>query len=260
MPAVRVVELWRFPVKSFQGEQVESLDVGPLGAVGDRRYALADAVTGKLLSAKKEARLLEASARTVDGEVILTLPDRIEVAAASPGVAEALSAWLGRDVDLLEVGDDADHVYDMTLDPPNDDAELYDIPTPAGTFLDLAAIHVLTTSSLAAMAAAGPELDWSIRRFRPNVVVDGAPEGFAEDAWVHREVALGDRVRVLPFMRTMRCAMPLRAQPGLRRQVDTFAVMRDAHSNDLGVYCSVSTTGVVAVGASVEIGGDSPDT
>lgn len=260
MPKVKVRELWRFPVKSLQGERVDSLDVGPVGAAGDRRYSLADPVTGKLLSAKREARLFEASARTVDGEVFIDLPDGTEIAAASPDVTGALSSWLGRDVAFLEVGDGADHVYDMTLDPPNDEAEYYDIPTPTGTFVDLAALHVITTSSLAAMAAAGPQLDWNIRRFRPNVVVDGAEDGFAEDSWVHREVSLGPDLRLLPFMRTMRCAMPLRAQPGLDRQVDTFRVMQDAHSNDLGVYCSVVAAGRVEVGAVVEIGGEAPDT
>lgn len=260
VPPVRVTELWRFPVKSLQGERVDVLEVGPVGAVGDRRYALADGVSGKLLSAKKEARLLQASARTTDGEVLIVLPDSTELPAVSPEAARGLSRWLGREVDLLEVGDGVDHVYDMTFDPPNDDAEYYDIPTPAGTFVDLGALHVITTSSLAAMSAAGPELDWNIRRFRPNVVVDGAEDGFAEDAWVQREVRLGEEVRVLPFIRTMRCAMPLRAQPGMDRQVDIFRVMQDTHSNDLGVYCSVVATGTVAAGAVVEIGGDSPDT
>ena len=30
----------------------------------------------------------------------------------------------------------------MTFDPPNDDAEYYEIPAPADTFLDLSLIHI----------------------------------------------------------------------------------------------------------------------
>lgn len=44
--------------------------------------------------------------------------------------------------------------YEMTFDPPNDDAEYYEIPTPPGTFLDLAAAHLMSSATLAACAEA----------------------------------------------------------------------------------------------------------
>ena len=47
-----VVGLWRSPVKSMSGEQVEQADVSTHGLVGDRALALIDAVTGKVVSAK----------------------------------------------------------------------------------------------------------------------------------------------------------------------------------------------------------------
>jgi uncharacterized protein YcbX len=55
---------------------------------------------------------------------------------------------------------------------------------------------------------------------------------------------------------TVRCAMPLRAQPGLERQVELFEAMselNEAYPNHLGVYCSVVSPGTVRVGDSVEV-------
>src|SRR5262249_5932174 len=47
-----VAELWRFPVKSMQGEQLEDVQITARGLVGDRAYALIEAETGKVVSAK----------------------------------------------------------------------------------------------------------------------------------------------------------------------------------------------------------------
>src|SRR5213594_5180687 len=47
-----VAGLWRFPVKSMRGEQLQEVDVTARGIVGDRAYALIDKDTGKVVSAK----------------------------------------------------------------------------------------------------------------------------------------------------------------------------------------------------------------
>src|SRR4028118_919553 len=47
-----VAGLWRFPVKSMRGERLEQTELTGHGLVGDRAYALIDADTGKVVSAK----------------------------------------------------------------------------------------------------------------------------------------------------------------------------------------------------------------
>ncbi|HYN26355.1 MAG TPA: MOSC N-terminal beta barrel domain-containing protein, partial [Pyrinomonadaceae bacterium] len=47
-----VAGLWRFPVKSMRGERIEQVELTGRGLVGDRAYALIDADTGKVVSAK----------------------------------------------------------------------------------------------------------------------------------------------------------------------------------------------------------------
>jgi len=54
--AASIATLWRFPVKSMQGEAVTTLDLRTSGAVGDRSYALIDVATGKVASAKSAKR------------------------------------------------------------------------------------------------------------------------------------------------------------------------------------------------------------
>src|SRR5690606_33838937 len=132
----QVLELWRFPVKSMQGERVERLDVGPLGVEGDRGYGIIGEGTGLLVSAKADARLFEAFAWTDADGVVVRLPDGSERHAEDPDLSAALSEWLERPVRLARPHGTA--AYDMTLDPPNDEAEHYEIPTPPDTFLDLA--------------------------------------------------------------------------------------------------------------------------
>lgn len=257
-----VSALWRFPVKSLQGLMSDSLTLGPRGVHGDRRYALVDSATDRTLSAKSRADLLLASAtETPDGRVLLSLPDAETILADDPAVSDVLSAWIGRPVTLAEAEhgeepltyDDRSRSYEMTFDPEHDDAEKVPIPSPAGTFLDLAAVHVLTTGSIARCEEARPGTTWDVRRFRPNILVDLDTEGFPEDAWVGHRVRIGTAV-ISVDQRTVRCAMPLRAQPeGLDRDVEVYRTMNNVHDNHLGVYCSVVVPGVVHTGDSVEL-------
>src|SRR2546423_15339734 len=89
---MRVSELWRYPVKSLQGEQVDSVAVTADGLDGDRRFAIYDVETGFGLTARRVPELLFASARLrEDGSAEITLPD-----GSIPQSDDELSEWLGR--------------------------------------------------------------------------------------------------------------------------------------------------------------------
>ncbi len=247
-----VTACWRYPVKSMQGLEMASLDIGPTGVAGDRSFALVDPETGHLLSAKRVSALLLPAAT----DEAITLPDGTTVAVDAPDADDVISAWFGRRVHLASLAEAGDRTYEMTFDPPDDDADYYEIPAPAGSFLDLAHVHFLTTATLAGCEAARPDLDWSIRRFRPNVVLDLDVDTFAEGTWGGREIQVGEAVlRVMGG--TVRCAMPLRAQPdGIERQPELFKAMNELNTlqpNHLGGYAEVVTPGHVAVGDRAEL-------
>ncbi len=47
-----VVALWRYPVKSMMGEELNSSEVTDRGLLGDRQFAVVDQATGKVRGAK----------------------------------------------------------------------------------------------------------------------------------------------------------------------------------------------------------------
>jgi hypothetical protein len=243
-----VGQLWRYPVKSMQGEQVERLELAPGGAVGDRGLAVVDPAAGKVLSGKRYAELLLASARCVADGVLLTLPDGSEHEAADPAVHAALSAWLGHEVRLEAPPVDGVYPMEMYTGMSDEDTPLFDWPGPPGTWLDLADAHWLTTASLAAAAELHPDGEWDVRRFRPTALFEVAGADWAEDGW--SEVAAGT-VRTEVLMPTMRCSMPSRGQPGLSRDKAIGTTLRDRHDNNLGLYAKITEAGAISVGDEV---------
>ena len=246
-----VAQLWRYPVKSMQGELVERLEVAPGGAAGDRMLAVVDPAAGKVLSAKRWVPLLMASARTDGDDVVVTLPDGTEHAASDPAVHGALSAWLDLEVRLERPPADQALPMEMYTGMSDESTPLFDWTGPPGTWVDLADAHWLTTASLAAASGLHPDGTWDVRRFRPTALFEVAGDGFAEDAW--KEVAAGS-ARSEVLMPTMRCSMPSRAQPGLERDEAIGTTLRDRHDNNLGLYAKIVEAGAIAVGDEVQAG------
>ena len=110
-PVGTIEALWRFPVKSMLGEELDAADLNEGGIVGDRAYAVRDRETGKVASAKHPKRwpdLLACRAAFVEpprpGDELP--PARIELADGSSVLTDAadvdavLSRFFGRDVEL----------------------------------------------------------------------------------------------------------------------------------------------------------------
>src|SRR3712207_4682071 len=176
---MRVLELWRYPVKSLQGERLTEAAIDALGIAGDRRWALFDRDTGLGLTARRVPELLFGSARVRDdGGVEVVLPDGTVTTDE-----QVLSAWLGRRVELRSADDRGEAA--PTYEAPVDE----DVPDPTewlqwegapGPFHDSPRIRL-------SMVSTGTLGTWDRRRFRANVVLDGA----GEDAFRGQELELG---------------------------------------------------------------------
>src|ERR1700746_2396232 len=79
-----VVSLWRHPVKSMMGEELNASEVTKRGLLGDRAYALVDGSDGKVASAKNprkwphlfDCRAALADVPRTDAPLVrITLPD-----------------------------------------------------------------------------------------------------------------------------------------------------------------------------------------
>ena len=233
----RVAELWRYPVKSMQGERLDEAYVGPTGIDGDRAWAVVDTGTGLALTGRRAAQLLFAHASMVDDDVRITLPDG-SVAADDA----ALSAWLERPVALTRATPLTSGRFEIGL-AEDDDAdrdpsvEWYEWDGPVGTFHD----STRTQVSIIGAATVGT---WDMRRFRPNVVIDGT----GEDEWVGATLHIGEAA--LDVVKQIdRCVMTTRAQPGgIRRDVDVLRTIIRDHANNLGIGARVQTPGLIRPG------------
>lgn len=216
----------RYPVKSMAGEDLAVVELDARGLVGDRVLAV-QTEDGRLGSGKDSRRFRRVPglrhARAVldpHGQVRVELPDGTSWQAGQPGVDAALSAWLGRPVQLVREAD--------------------------VSHFDEDGLHLLTTASLQAVAAR-TGLDVDVRRARANLVLDTPRAGFVEDGWLGGTFQVGTAV-VAVSTPMPRCDMV--NQPGLDLP-DARGTLRrlgEVHGGDLGVVAAVLTPGRVSVG------------
>ena len=247
-----VTELWCHPVKSLQGQPLSTAAVMSDGLDGDRTWGIRDLATGRVLTARRAPALLEAAATIDAGVPIVTLPDGATVTGPGSDTDAALSAWLGTAVSLVSSTAESPARAEYFADATDDDSEPIEWTMPPGRFVDAMPILLLTTAALRAGALLHPDGRWDVRRFRPNVVVDVAGDGFVEDAWCHRPVRIGG-VELVPRQACIRCTMVTRPQPGLDRDLDMYRTLARHHGATFGVWCEVSGTGTITVGDTVEV-------
>ncbi len=131
-----VAQLWRYPVKSMQGERLPVVEVQADGLDGDRRWGVRDERTGRVLTGRREATLLEATASLGEGaEPVIKLPDGTGLIGAGDATDSALSDWLGRPVRLVEAAAHGDRA-EYFADPTDDASEAIEWTMPPERFVD----------------------------------------------------------------------------------------------------------------------------
>jgi len=266
-PSLTVVGLWRYPVKSMLGEELNSAEVTERGLVGDRQFAVVDRETGKIAGAKnprkwgnffdfRAAYAEPPRAGSALPEVRLTLPDGSHATSEQPDLEQTLSHALGREVAFARAqsdrGDKAEE-YWPDMDGLDFRDTVTDFELPEGTFFDLAVVHLLTTSTIDRLGELYPEGRFEARRFRPNIVVSTAEQGFVENDWIGQTVAIGDDVRLEITGPCGRCVMTTLSQGDLPK--DPGILRTAAQNNDakVGVYADVVAGGTIRRGDSVTV-------
>jgi len=254
----KVDSLWRYPVKSMRGEELDEAFAGYSGIYGDRLFAFRSSANHKgfpYFTAREQRRLLQYRPR-------FRYPDK----AARP-------------INLIEAESRNANPLLANL------AELIvDVETPAGKTLaidDPALIeivrtdidqkhHVTLMQSQRAMTDCRPVSIFSLqsaqqlaeetgtpvdkRRFRANVYVDlTSSNGFAENEFVGRSVRIGSKVVITVLERDSRC-MIITLDPDTGEQ--TPAILKkvaQAHDGMAGVYGAVLAEGMVHKGDPVEL-------
>jgi uncharacterized protein YcbX len=254
---VKVMGLWRYPVKSLQGEPLNAAYVEQDGILGDRRWGIRDQRTGRILTARRRPELLGAFASYEGDQPVIELPDGRTLVGAGKRTDEQLSQWLAGPVSLVgSVGSDPGRA-EYFADATDDTSQAIEWRMPEGRYVDAAAVLVVTTASLRRATGLHPRGAWDPRRFRPNILIDLEDEGWVEDSWVGQPVRMG-AVTVVPTQPCIRCTMVTRSQPGLDADVEIFRTLARHHHGHLGVWSEVLIPGSLSTGDVASLADSTP--
>lgn len=243
MIAGRATDLWRYPVKSMLGQRLESAYLTPDGVEGDRAFALRAIETGRILSAKKVSRLLEARAQMAT-TVTIDLPDGSQLSVDEPNAGRRLSEWLGFDVELVRPPGGGER--------PVIEGDLGTFRGGPGGFFDSSAVHIVTTSTLRQFTRWHSEGLFDARRFRPNIVLETKEDGFVEEGWIGKTLRLGN-AEIEITKPCSRCVMTTHAMDELPVDRDILRTVNARNDEHVGVYGIVRAPGVARVGDEASI-------
>jgi uncharacterized protein len=226
----RVAGLWRYPVKSMAGEELDTAEVSWHGLAGDRRWAFIRAGQVRSgfpwLTIREHAELARYRPR-------LSEPDRPD---ASPARVRTPS---GGELDVADPALAAELGPGVTVIKQN-----------RGVF-DTMPLSLLTTQSLAGLARL-TSTDLTALRFRPNLLVDAPGPGFPEDTWVGRILRIGG-LRMRVDQRDQRCVMVTIDPVTLRRNQEVLRAIARERDARFGVYGTTVEPGRVTLGDPVEL-------
>ncbi|HTE61468.1 MAG TPA: MOSC N-terminal beta barrel domain-containing protein [Solirubrobacteraceae bacterium] len=233
----RVLQVWRWPVKSMAGERVRSTRVDARGAGGDRTHAVLYEHRGewKPLTAREAPRLLAWHASypfAPDAGLDPEHPPYALVAAPGgehvyrwddPRLRTALAEDLGRPVRLRR---DVDGIQDLER-----------------------TLLITVEATRAALAGElGTALD--LRRFRPNLHLELDAPAWAEEDWEGGTVRFSGGVVLRLLHPCVRCAIPTRDPDTQVKWPELLRVLDARHRTLFGINARVVHAGRIAAGES----------
>lgn len=263
-----VVSLWRYPVKSMQGEELNAAEITDRGLLGDRAYALRDPSNGKVVSAKnprKWVKVVDFRAAFAEPPragltlptVRITLPDGGVVTSEQMDLNKVLTNALGREVTFATAAPETPSLEEYWPDMEGlaHRETVTDEAMPAATFFDFAVAHVLTTATIDRLRELYPQGRFEVRRFRPNIVVQpaSADKQFVENAWVGHTLVIGDAVRLSVTGPCPRCVMTTLPQGDLPKDPGILRTAAQHNQVNVGVYAAVLRGGTIRRGDPVRL-------
>jgi uncharacterized protein YcbX len=254
----KVESLWRYPVKSMRGEELDEAFAGFSGIYGDRLFAFkssASPIGFPYLTAREQRRLLQYCPR-------FRYPDKaarpINLTEAESMGANPLSADLTELMVDVETPDgktvaiDDPALMDM-LRADLDEKHQLTLMRSQRAMTDCRPVSIFSLQSARQLAEeTGTSIDK--RRFRANVYVDlSSVEGFAENEFVGRSLRIGPKVMVRVLERDPRCVMITLDPDTAEKTPAILKKVAQAHDGMAGVYGAVLVEGLLHKGDSIEV-------
>ncbi|PYK63566.1 MAG: MOSC domain-containing protein [Verrucomicrobia bacterium] len=254
----KIDSLWRYPVKSMRGEELDEAFAGYSGIYGDRLFAFRSSASPKgfpYLTAREQRRLLQyrphfrypdKAARPVnltEAESMGANPVSADPSELTLDVETPAGKTLGIDdpalMDMLRA--DIDQKHQLTL------------MRSERALTDCRPVSIFSLQSAAQLAQ---EADTPIdkRRFRANVYVDlTSAQGFAENEFVGRSLRIGPKVIIRILERDARCVMITLDPDSGEKTPAILKKVAQAHEGMAGVYGAVLVEGMLHKGDPVEL-------
>ncbi len=210
---MKVVEIWRYPVKTMTGEKLQRARIGPLGIEGDRVVHVEDA-QGQVITSRSHPRFLgHKGTLGLDGEPLVDGQPW-----DSPEVASKVVDIVGPGAKLVRY----------------DGAERFDVLP-------------LLVATDGAIAAFGHDH----RRLRPNILIGGV-EGLAERKWPGGYLRIGKVLIGVQDLR-LRCIMTAYDPDTLVRDKEITRDIYRRFAGKLALNCFVIEGGEITVGDKVQL-------
>jgi uncharacterized protein YcbX len=258
-----VVSLWRYPVKSMMGEELNATEITQRGLLGDRVYAVVDPSDGRVASAKnprKWGKLFDFRAAFIDPPksneklppVRITLPDGRILSSEASDLNAKLSNVLGRGLRFSAVVPENPSLeeYWPNMEGLAHRETVTDESMPKDSFFDCATMHLLTTATIDQLRELYPQGRFEVRRFRPNIVIEpsSGAKGFVENEWIGHTLAIGDEVRLSITGPCGRCVMTTLPQGDLPKDPGILRTAAQQNKTYVGVYAAVVQGGCIRRG------------
>jgi uncharacterized protein YcbX len=253
-----VDSLWRYPVKSMRGEELEEMFAGYAGVYGDRLYAFDSSANGRgfpYFTGREQRQMLLYRPR-------FRFPDKaarpINLAEAEQRTAAPLSATPA----------------ELMLDVETPDGEIFAIDDPAlieklragidakhelkllRSDRSLTDASPLSLFSVQTVRKLEEESDVAVdkRCFRANVYLDLPSRGaFAEEEFVGRSLRIGSKAVVAILKRDSRCMMITLHPDTAEKSPAILKTVAQRHGNMVGVYGAMLVEGMIRKNDPVEL-------
>jgi hypothetical protein len=250
--------LWRYPVKSMRGEELDEAFAGFSGIYGDRLFAFRSSASPKgfpYFTAREQTKLLQYRPR-------FRYPDK---AARPVNLSEAQSMGanpVSADPSELMIDVETPDGRTLAIDDPAlmtmvradiDEKHQLKLMRSERAMTDCRPFSMFSLQSARQLAEeTGTPMDK--RRFRANVYVDlTSAQGFAENEFVGRSLRIGPKAVVTILERDPRCMM-ITLNPDTGEK--TPAILKkvaQAHDGMAGVYGAVMVEGILHKGDPVDL-------
>ena len=256
----QVNSLWRYPVKSMQGQELDEAFAGFSGIYGDRLFAFRSAASPKgfpYLTGREQQEMLRYRPRFRDAGKAAQPPNLAEAKAIAPGLTavHADPADLIVDVEtpsgevlaiddaslIRMLGEGIGHEHTLTL--LRSDRAMTDC-RPISLF------SIQTAQQLGREVTVAADK----RRFRANIYLDlSGGAGFAEDALVGRSLRIGSKAVISILERDPRCKMITLDPDTGKSNPEFLRKIIQAHNGTAGVYGALLAEGTLRKGDAIEL-------